>query len=255
MPRIIDLITCHNGRLPPNATLGEAAALMVEEKISSVIVVDRQRVLGIVTEGDMLHAMRQHTGLQQPLNSVMTAPVHSVPATTEFRQAYREAAQLGIRHIVVTDENGQALGVASESDFRHHLGPDFFRHLNNVDTLMDRLFPRLPPDAGLDTALMAMESSRASCIVIVSERRPVGILTERDVVRLFLNAEANPPVSQVMTTPAITIGDHSSLAEAAQLMSERRIRHLVVVDHADHAVGLIRWNSTWSMTYWPNACR
>ncbi|WP_428826346.1 EAL domain-containing protein [Azonexus sp. IMCC34842] len=237
--RIIDLISCHSGCVSPAATLGEAAALMIDKRISSVIVVDHGQAVGILTEGDLLHAMREHRAMQIPASAVMTSPVHCVPAATDFREAYRTGARLGIRHIVVTDENGLPVGVASESEFRRHLGPDFFRHLNDVDALMDRLFPRLPPDASLDAALGAMEASRASCAVVVDGRRPVGILTERDVVRLFLKAEDNPPLSEVMTQPAITIGEHHSLAEAAAKMNECGIRHLVVVNAAGHAVGLL----------------
>ncbi|WP_265947016.1 PAS domain S-box protein [Dechloromonas sp. A34] len=237
--RIIDLIPCQSGHLHPDASLAEAATLMIEKRISSVIVVDGDRAVGIVTEGDMLHAMREHRAVDVSIAAVMTAPVHSVKGSVDFRLAYREAARLGIRHIVVTDESGLPVGVASESDFRHHLGPDFFRHLHDVDSQMDRLFPRLPPDASLDSALSAMEAVRATCAVIVADRKPLGILTERDVVRLFLNAADNPPLSSVMTQPAITIGEECSLAEAAATMTACGIRHLVVVDRSGHAVGLL----------------
>lgn len=239
MPRIAELITHQSGKIPPEATLGEAAASMLKDRLSSVIIVGADGILGIATEGDILHAMREHRGIEQAISTIMTTPVHSVPADTDLRKAYREAAQRGIRHIVVVDANGSALGVASESDFRHHLGTDFYRHLNNVDTLMERMFPRLPPDALLDAALSAMESARASCAVIVEQQHPVGILTERDVVRLFLAAEDNPPLASVMTGTPITIGEERSLAEATQLMNRHRIRHLVVVNAAGHAVGLL----------------
>src|SRR6185369_2607307 len=237
--RIVDLIPCHSGRVRPEATLGEAAALMIDQRISSVIVVDGGRAVGIVTESDMLHAMREHRAVELPIAAVMSAPVHCVEGSVDYRQAYREAARLGIHHIVVTDESGLPVGVAGESDFRHHLGPDFFRHLHNVDSQMDRLFPRLPPDASLDSALTAMEATRATCAVVVAGRKPVGILTERDVVRLFLNAADNPPLSSVMTQPAITIDEDRTLAEAADTMNACGIRHLVVVDRAGHAVGLL----------------
>ena len=212
---------------------------MLRENLSSIIVVEDERVLGIATESDILHAMREHRSLTQTIGSLMTFPVHSVTENTEFREAYRAAARLGIRHIVVTSEAGQPLGVASESDFRHHLGPDFFRHLNGVDTLMERIFPRLPPEASLDAALSAMEAAHASCALVVENNQPLGILTERDVVRLFLNREDNPPLSSVMTKPAICIGIERSLAEAAEIMDERRIRHIVVTDAEGQAVGLL----------------
>lgn len=238
-PKIADLISPHDGQISPHSTLGKAATLMLEKGTSSLIVVDGLSAVGIVTEGDMLHAMREHRDPTQPVSTVMTSPVHSVPGSMEFREAYREAVRQGIRHIVVTDDHGRAIGVASESEFRHHLGPDFFRHLNDVDTLMDRMFPRLPPEALLDTALSTMEATRAGCVVVVENRCPVGILTERDVVRLFRETIDNPPLATIMTRPVVSIRDKRSLAAAAEMMSAHGIRHLVAVDSHGHAVGLL----------------
>ncbi|UCV11493.1 EAL domain-containing protein [Dechloromonas denitrificans] len=239
MPRIVDLITPHTAQVALHASLGEAAALMVELRISSVIVVDTDGVHGIVTEGDMMQAMRQHRTLDQAVREVMTAPVHTVPAEMDFRHAYREASQLGIRHLVVIDTDGKPLGIASETDFRHHLGPDFFRHLNDVDTLMERTFPRLPATTRLDDAISAMAAVRATCVVVVDGRKPLGIVTERDVVRLFLGANFNPELGSVMTQPVVTVEETSSLADAAERMVEHRIRHLVIVDRSGQVSGLL----------------
>lgn len=236
---IADLISHQDGQLPPSATLAEAAALIIDNGGSSVVVIDDGRVAGIVTEGDLLQALRERRDLQQPLATAMMTPLLSVPATTDFRAAFRLLVQQGLRHLVVTDDSGRPLGVASESSIRERLGTDFFLHLSDVESQMDRLFPRLPPDAGLEVALTAMEASRAGCTVVIDGRRPVGIVTTRDVVRRLLVSGDNPPLSAIMTAPVVTIAEDRPLAEAATLMAERRIRHLVVVDAAGNASGLL----------------
>ncbi|HEX6736604.1 MAG TPA: EAL domain-containing protein [Azonexus sp.] len=239
-PRIADLISRHDGLLPLTATLADAAALMLRDHGSSVIVVDAEgRAAGIVTEGDLLHALRRHLDMQQPLSAAMSTPVLSVAADTDFRQAYRTVTQHGLRHIVVADAAGRPLGVASESSIREHLGSDFFDHLCDVGAIMDRLFPRLPPDAPLAAALDAMAAARASCTVVIDGRRPLGILTARDVVRQCLTSADNPPLAAVMRQPVITIGEAASLATAAEAMAAHAIRHLIVVDGAGNATGLL----------------
>lgn len=236
---IADLISRQDGQLPPSATLAAAASLIVERGGSAVIVVEDGRVAGIVTEGDLLHALRERRDLQQALTTIMSSPVLSVPASTDFRAAFRLLMQQGLRHLVVTADDGQPLGVASESSIRERLGADFFLHLSAVESLMDRLFPRLPASARLDSALTVMEASRAGCAVVIRGRRPIGILTARDVVRLYLGPDENPPLSAIMSAPPVTIGEDRPLAEAAALMANRRIRHLVVVDAAGNASGLL----------------
>ncbi|WP_153130099.1 EAL domain-containing protein [Dechloromonas hortensis] len=243
MPKIAELISSACERVSPDTSLGRIANLMLDSGASSVIVVDQEidqdKVLGIVTESDMLRIQRQHLAPAAAVRDIMTQPVHCVPAAMDFRQAYREAASLGIRHIIVIDESGKPLGVVSEADLRRHLGADFFHHLNSVDTLMERLFPRLPATATLDEALAAMEAVRASCAVVVAGRQPLGIVTERDVVRLFARGADNPQLGAVMTQPPISIHEDSALADAAQCMLDRGIRHLTVVDRSNRLVGLL----------------
>lgn len=239
-PQIVDLISRHDGLLPLHATLAEAAGLILRERGSSVIVVDDEgRAAGIVTEDDLLHALRQRQDMRQLLADAMTAPVFSIAADTDFRQAYRTITQQGLRHIVITGADGRPLGVASEASIRERLGPEFLQHLYSVNTVMDRLFPRLPPDAPLVAALYAMEASRASCTVVIDGCRPLGILTARDIIRLHLASSDNPPLAEVMRQPIITIDETTSLAAAAKTMAKHAIRHLVVVDAQGNATGLL----------------
>ena len=243
MPTVAELMSHHADRVAPTATVAEAAQLMVGGKISSVIVVDRNKVVGIVTEGDMMHAMRQHFGHSLPITAIMTAPVHTVGADCDFRDAYRDAARHGIRHLVVVNTEGAPLGVVAETDIRRHLGLEFFRQLNNVDALMERNFPRLPASATLEEALTAMEAVRLTCCVVVDGKTPIGIVTEGDVVRLYLNNNGNPTLAQVMTAPIATITSDSALTDAAQRMFDSGFRHLAVVDRNNHLIGLLTEHS------------
>ena len=111
MPTVAELMLHHADRVAPSATIGESAALMFSSQISSVIIVDHDKVLGIVTERDILHAMRQHCDASRCITTLMTSPVHTVSEMMDFREAYRSAALRGIRHLVVTDPQGKALGV------------------------------------------------------------------------------------------------------------------------------------------------
>lgn len=239
MPTVFQLMTHHADRVAPSATIAQAASLMMGAHISSVIVIDAEKILGIVTERDILRAMREAHDSAWPITTLMSSPVFTVSEDMEFRSAYRSAALRGIRHLVVTDRQGKPLGVVTETDFQRHLGLDFFSQINNVDTLMERDFPRLPVEARLDSALAAMESTRQSCVVVVDGERPLGIITERDVVRFYLDSPARTLLGDVMTQPVVTVLIDSPLNEAAQLMLDRGFRHLVVVDRSNCLLGLL----------------
>ena len=236
-----ELMTRHADQTRAASTLAEAALQMAESRISSIIVVEDGMAIGIITERDVLRAMRDHLTHEVPVTSIMSAPVTTLPADLDCHSAYQIAARQGIRHLVVADSAGHPIGVVTETDFRHHLGFDFFRQLRNVQGLMDRHCPALPPDANLEAALASMESNRRSCVVIVDQGKPVGIVTERDVVRLFLteNPQARPPLAEVMTHPVRSVSQSLPLVDAANLMLETRTRHLVVVDEHGSYVGML----------------
>ncbi|OMG53145.1 hypothetical protein BJN45_13015 [Azonexus hydrophilus] len=243
MPTVADLMTLHADSVAPDSTLADAAAMMVDARISSVVVIDDGRITGILTERDMLHAMRQHDDHSRPVRDFMTSPVFTVNHDTEVRAAFRQATRLGIRHLVVTAGDGKLLGIISETDFRRFFGLDFYRQLNTVEGLMDRVFPRLPRTATLDSALAAMETARATSVVVVDGDQACGIVTERDVVRLYLQIDGNPTLGEIMTHPLASVLPETSAAEAAALMLEARIRHLTVVDRNNRLLGLLTEHS------------
>lgn len=88
----------------------------------------------------------------------------------------------------------------------------------------------------------AMAKRGVSSAVITQRGRPVGIVTERDLVSKVM-AEAIEAekvlVRDIMSTPLITISPDALLKEAADLMAQYRIRRLVVVDGSGALVGIV----------------
>ena len=239
MAKITELLTRRHASLAPGATLDEAARAMLDGDLSALLVVEDGRLLGIVTERDLVHALRTRGGPAQPLGALMSSPVHVAPPDQDWRDAYRDSVRHGCRHIVVAGDDGKPLGVVSESEVIRHLGSDFFRRVTTVDALMERLFPCLPPDAPLSAALAAMEAQRASCAVVAEARRPLGILTEGDVARLLLAPGDDPPLADVMTAGVVALPATASLATAVDTMAQARIRHLLALDGRGEVAGIL----------------
>jgi diguanylate cyclase (GGDEF)-like protein len=102
----------------------------------------------------------------------------------------------------------------------------------------------IAPDTELAVAIQAMIEHRYSCMIIVNDQFPIGIITERDVVRLMGEFFVNRPeplihVKDVMSVPVATITEDATLFEALVISSAQKIRHLPVVDSAGRIVGLV----------------
>jgi CBS domain-containing protein len=82
---------------------------------------------------------------------------------------------------------------------------------------------------------------RIGCVPIVEDDQVVGIFSERDVVYGLAREGAAllaKPVSAVMTSPAVTIASDTPILSALSLMTQRRIRHLPIVED-DKMVGFV----------------
>jgi len=99
--------------------------------------------------------------------------------------------------------------------------------------------PEVLPDTFVLDAVALMAKGRVGAIVVTSPgdigRKVVGVFTERDLMRRVVNERRDPATTrlrEVMTSPVQTVSDRTSVAEAASLMRQHHIRHLVIVD--DH---------------------
>ena len=85
-----------------------------------------------------------------------------------------------------------------------------------------------------------MNSNRVGCLVITDGEVPIGIVTERDIVRRVV-AKKMPletKVSEIMSKSLITVDPNASIKEAARLMSSNKIRRLPVLKQ-NKLVGIV----------------
>jgi CBS domain-containing protein len=85
-----------------------------------------------------------------------------------------------------------------------------------------------------------MNSKRVGCLVIMDGEVPIGIVTERDIVRRVVakKLSLDTKVSEIMSTSLITVDPDASLKEAARLMSSNKIRRLPVLKQ-NRLVGIV----------------
>jgi signal-transduction protein with cAMP-binding, CBS, and nucleotidyltransferase domain len=114
--KVAEVMSAPAVTIPPQATLVEAARVMAEKGISSIMVTASDDLpLGIVTERDVLRAVAQtgSIGMHQPLSAVMSSPVATVKEEALIFVALGRMDRLKIRHLAVVDRQGRAVGMVS----------------------------------------------------------------------------------------------------------------------------------------------
>jgi len=96
------------------------------------------------------------------------------------------------------------------------------------------------PDDSARVAVLRMLEERVGSVAVCESGRLIGIFTERDVLSLAGDGTDldDLHVGAVMTRDPVTVQADVSVLAAAQLMGERRIRHLPVVE-GEHLLGMI----------------
>lgn len=100
------------------------------------------------------------------------------------------------------------------------------------------------PKDSLHHVVRSMATKHHSCGVICEQDAPVGIITERDVLRMLAAAGNvinlyDTQVSDIMTHDPICVGDDIKVDAALDLARSRNLRHLPVVDGRDRLIGIV----------------
>lgn len=85
-----------------------------------------------------------------------------------------------------------------------------------------------------DTSKVMIDNNIGSVVVIDNNehRNPVGIITEKDIVRIvstFSLADLEVPIRRLMSQPIITISSNASVLDAMKTMYERKIRRIIIL--------------------------
>jgi CBS domain-containing protein len=96
------------------------------------------------------------------------------------------------------------------------------------------------PKATVAEAIAEMMNATVGAVAVCEKARLVGILTERDILRLASEGAQfdRIPVEQAMTAPVVTISPDDDVVAAARVMGERGIRHLPVVQD-ENVLGMV----------------
>lgn len=113
--RLRDVMSAPPVFAPGTMTVREAARLLIERKISSVLVEEAGQGPGIVTERDLLRAVAADQD-DAPIGRLAGRPLKTVAANAHLYRAIGRMGRLGIRHLAVTEPDGRIAGLVTPRD-------------------------------------------------------------------------------------------------------------------------------------------
>lgn len=226
-----DAMTREVARVREDAPVRDLVAMLVGQGFRALPVVDDvDRVVGIVTGGDLLErgglhgrvdslagldaeALRrelEHVGrTNQFARHVMTAPVVTARADEPITEATHRMVQRRLKRLPVVDEGGRLVGMLSRADVLRTVGEGYphaeggpddaaLAHARTVGEVARSDVPTVGPDAPLPEVLDAVVSTRLlRAVVVDAERRVLGIISDAELVRV-VDPAAHPTLLQAL---------------------------------------------------------
>jgi CBS domain-containing protein len=240
--RIRDILTREVISVSPNTLLSEAVSIMHDRMISCLVILEDKKPVGIFTERDVVWAVHQET----PADSVeirwlMSKPVLTVEGDIDILEVYHILTENKVRHLVVVDKGGEISGVVTNSDIVKSLGVEYFVEIKGIEKIMTKNVVTSMKGDLVKDALSKMREYSISSIVVEEDGYPVGILTERDVMRLFHEGTdiRETKIEEIMSNPVLIMTPDTPMYVAVEIMKQKKVRRLVVVDNNGRVSGFV----------------
>jgi signal-transduction protein with cAMP-binding, CBS, and nucleotidyltransferase domain len=199
-------------------------------------------IVGLISETDLVRKVmaQGHSASETTAAQIMASPLLTISQDRGMIDASHFMEQHGVRHLCVSNGE-QIVGLISIRDIVKHFvyaksGP--IRDLDDVyrplSVLMKKAIEKIDRDETVLAAAQQLTNKRIGALLVTEGSEEKGIVTERDLVQKVLARGQDPgqiQVGTVMTVPLINIDINRTVHDASDLMAEKGIRHLPVIEN------------------------
>ena len=228
----------------PECTLYEAAKIMGEKHIGSLIVIKYETPVGIITERDLLREVVNEeialekdwlaggaTIKEEKVEKIMTYPLISISLKSSIKEAAQMMIEKRIRRLAVR-ESGKVVGIITATDLIRSLpeSPETMQVWSEIDYFMSKGVITSDEEMPVESVAKLMGEKSIGSVVITSHGEPIGIFTERDLLTKFLAKDRSLKieVGRACSSPLITSPLGISVHDAAVIMTSKHINRLPI---------------------------
>lgn len=227
--------------LSPDEPLEAAIGLMREKRVSCVLAVDGDRVVGIMTERDLVKALPNGFDPAAPVRSLMSRPVSGIMENLTVEDACRMLTDGEIRHLAVLDARGALRGVITNSNVVDALAVEYMCENTLCSEIMNPAVVAVSPETPLGRAAELMVERRIGSVVAAEGDRPQGVVSERDLAHrgAELHGLLDRPISEFMSGPAVAVPPDGMVYKVILYMKQKKVRRVLIVDRDGRLLGIM----------------
>lgn len=228
-----DVMSKHVVTISPDQTMVHAAQMMSDSNISCIVVVDNDSVAGILTETDFLMRLggKDRTDLARvKVAEIMSSPVETVSADMSVFDASLVMSDKHVKRLPILSE-GRLVGIVTQTDLVRALTS--YGMWREVAQIMTSDVAAVQKNVTVAEAAKIMAERNISGIVAMEANKPVGILTERDLLKRVIALQKDPAkikLQEVMSSPVISVPPSYSVFSVSKIMNKMHVRRLIITD-------------------------
>ena len=249
-PKIEEIATTDVAEISREKTLCEAIDLMYQSEHRQIIVTDKNRFYGLGIY-DVLRLSNSHMDKQTPLQSIALTPVPTLQKDKSILETLEYIRQ-DFEYLVVVDETGRLYGIVSQTDILSSIDPDTMMETFRLSSFLQikKRTRWVSQNMSTEEIFRFMEKHNHDATMIVEAKKPIGIITAKDMLLLLKqHKDLSLPVRKYMTTPVITLPADCTLKEALTFMQDKHFKRIVAVDDEGNLVGSITQKELIAIAY------
>ena len=165
--------------IPRNLSILDAGQIMENENIRRLVVMDQERLVGIITQTDIVRVLTSYS-MWKDVSELMTSDVAAIDSSVTVKEAAELMASRDISCLVATD-NDDVVGIFTERDLLKRV---IALKRNPAETILKKVMSSpavgVPPNYSITSASKKIEKMRIRRLLVLDGKTLVGVLTQTD---------------------------------------------------------------------------
>lgn len=249
-PLISDIASTNVVSVDISNTIATAIDEMIKYNHRNVLVQDKDKFY-IFTVLDVLSIQAINVPLDTVLKQIQLTAIPIIDRDKNVLDTL-EHLNDAVEYICVVNKDKSLYGLVTHTDITSNIDPDTLMDNFRLEDFLKlgRRVKWVSKDDVTLNLLDNMVSGSFDNVIIVEEKKPIGILTTKDVMELIKNkSDLSLSVSNYMSSPVDTIFKNATIKEALTFVKEKNYKRVVVVDADGNLSGIIAQKELISLTY------
>ncbi len=239
--QLIDIATQNVVCIDENVSINDAVNLMNEKNHREILITSKDHdYFGLLKANDLIKLRIDHYDFSLPIKSIIYDKVATIDPYCNVEDALAEI-DADCQCICLVNNQNQLKGFVTYYDILSCLDPEIVLKKRTINEVLHTVqLKTAQVDEPTLNVIGLINNDVSDSVVIYQDNKAVGILTTKDVIKIFVNHyDLNQPIRNYMSSPLLTVNYNISIHDALAFIKEKHFKRVIVEGEDGEIVGHI----------------